>query len=320
MTPVRYDAVVVGGGPAGLSAATWLARYRRRVLLLDTGEQRNRWVDHAHGYLGLPEIAPGELNERARAHLAGYEQAELRPARATNAEATDDEGFLVTLDDGSEVRARRLVLATGVVDRFPDIPGFLEHYGADAFHCPTCDGYEARDRRVLAVGWSEEIAGFALTLLEWAASVVVATDGRDFEGGAARREALARHGVRIVEDDVAELLGARGALEGARLRGGEVVECDLVFFSIAHTPASDLAEQLGCRRTGEDCVAVDEDCQTSVPGVYAAGDMTPGPQLVQVAAAKGTVAGVACARSLQGEPAVPGAPTPGPDPDEELPG
>ena len=319
MTPVRYDAVVVGGGPAGLSAATWLARYRRRVLVLDTGEPRNRWVEQAHGYLGLPEVSPAELADRARAHLAGYEQAELRSAKATSA-VTDDDGFVVALDDGSEVRTRRLVLATGVVDRFPDIPGFLEHYGADAFHCPTCDGYEARERRVLAVGWSEQIAAFALTLLDWAATVVVATDGREFEGGEEQRAALARNGVRVVEDEVVELLGERGALEGARLHSGEVVDCDLVFFSIAHTPASDLADQLGCRRTGEDCVAVDENCETNVPGVYAAGDMTPGPQLVQVAAAKGTIAGVACARSLQGEPAVPGAPPPGPDPDEELPG
>jgi thioredoxin reductase len=97
-----------------------------------------------------------------------------------------------------------------------------------------------------------------------------------------------------------------------------MLPCDLVFFSIAHEPASDLADQLGCRRTGEDCVEVDHECRTTVAGVYAAGDITPGPQLVQVAAAKGTIAGVACARSLQGEPAVSGAPEPGPDPDDEV--
>jgi len=311
-----WDAIVVGGGPAGLSAATWLARYRRKVLVLDSGEHRNQAVVEAHGYLGLGDFSPHDLLEQARKHLLEYGTVELRPARAAAARIEGPERFTLSLDDGEELHARRLVLATGVRDQLPDIPGFTEHYGASAFHCPSCDGYEARERHVAVVGWSELVAGFALNLLDWARTVTIVTDGRRFEGDDEQRAVLIEQGVELLEDEVVELLGTGGQLEGARLRGGRVIECQLVFFSIAHVPSSDLAAQLGCERSEDDCVVVDDQGETSVAGVYAAGDMTPGTQLVQIAAAKGTTAGIACAQSIRGEAPAPGAPAPGPDPDE----
>lgn len=301
------DAVVVGGGPAGLSAATWLARYRTHVVILDSGEHRNRWVDTAHGYLGSDPTSPAHLLAAAREGLSQYPEAELRTERAVTARRDADGTFVVGLDGGEELSARRLVLATGVRDVFPEVEGFFDHYGCSVFHCPTCDGYEARDRAVVAFGWSEQVVGFALTLLGWARSVTVVTDGRAFEGDTRDRERLAAQGIRVVEGDAVALLGERGDLRGVRLRSGKELACELAFFSIAHQPASDLDAQLGCRRTEEDCVAVDDQGATSVPGVYAAGDVTPGLQLVQVAAAKGTVAGVACARSLRGEGGIPEA-------------
>jgi thioredoxin reductase len=146
----------------------------------------------------------------------------------------------------------------------------------------------------------------------------VVTDGSRFEGDAACRAALDRNGVTVLEDDAVELLGTRGALEGVRLRGGATVPCEVAFFSIAHRPRAELATLLGCALTTEGCVVVDAHNETTVPGVYAAGDVVPGIQLVQVAAASGTVAGVHCALSLRGEPATPGAPTPGPDARSEV--
>jgi thioredoxin reductase len=252
------------------------------------------------------------------AALLAYPTAECVEARAETAEARPDGTFLVRTDDDAELTAHRVVLATGVVDAFPDVDRFFEHYGADVFHCPTCDGYEARDRRVVAFGWSEDVAGFALDLLNWARQVTVVTDGTEFEGGAARRVALSRNGVTVLEDDAEALVGERGALEGVRLRRGGTVPCELAFFSIAHRPRSELAALLGCALTAEGCVVVDADQQTTVPGVYAAGDVVPGLQLVQVAAAQGTVAGVKCALSLRREPAAPDAPPPGPDTPAEL--
>lgn len=322
-TPV-HDAIVVGGGAAGLAAATWIARYRRSVLVVDGGEPRNRWVDQAHGYLGADPVHPGTLLERAREEVTRYEEVTFRSAPATRAWRRED-GVFVVESDGQELEARRLVLATGVLDRFPEVDRFFEHYGADVFHCPTCDGYEARDTEVVVFGWNEDITGFALTLLGWARSVVIVTDGRPFEGDEGCRRRLEAARVPVLEDDAVELLGRRGALEGVRLRGGEVLDCQLAFFSIAHEPRTDLARQLGCRLTAEGCIEVDRQQATSVPGVFAAGDVTPGLQILQVAAAGGATAGVACARSLRGEGDVPdawrgrapGYSTPMTDPTEE---
>ena len=288
---------------------------------MDAGERRNRWVEQTHGYLGLDPVDPRALVERAKVSLLAYPTAEVIGGRVERAEARPDGAFALHLDgDGAprQLSVRRLVLATGVEDLFPDVDGFFEHYGVDVFHCPTCDGYEARDRRIVAFGWSEHVAGFALELLDWAARVSVVTDGTSFEGDAAHRAALSRHGIEVLEDDAEALLGRRGRLEGVRLRGGATVPCELVFFSIGHRPRSDLAAFLGCALTAEGCIVVDGDCQTTVPGVYAAGDVVPGIQLVQVAAAQGTVAGVNAALSLRGEPPGPDAPPPGPDVEAEL--
>ncbi|MFN2543039.1 MAG: NAD(P)/FAD-dependent oxidoreductase [Actinomycetota bacterium] len=290
------DAVVVGGGPSGLAAATWLARYRRTVVVLDSAEYRNRWVERMHGYLGLDPEDPAELLRRARAALERYPTVRIAATRAT-AIAGEAGRFRVETTDAT-LTARRLVLATGVEDEFPDIPGFFDHYGADVFHCPACDGYEAKERAVAAIGWDEHVTGFARGLLEWARRVTVVTEGRSFRGDAANRRELAGAAIDIREEAVDGFLGERGALRGLVLEGGEELECELAFFSIAHHPRTELARGLGCELDGEGYVRVDECGRTSVEGVLAVGDLTPGDQLVQVAAAKGAVAGVACAKAL----------------------
>lgn len=294
------DAIVIGGGPAGLSAATWLSRYRRTVLVLDSGQTRNRWVDDAHGYLGTDPLHPDDFLGRARRQLDGYPETRIRSAEVVAARRHDDGAFAVEVE-AETLLARRLVLAVGVEDVFPEVENFFEHYGASVFHCPTCDGYEAKGRDVVAFGWSANITGFALTLLGWAKSVTVVTDGRRFEGDDEDRRQLNGQGVAILEDEAVELLGERGHLVGVRLGREGVVDCELAFFSIAHQHRTALAEQLGCALTEEGSIQVDLEGATTVPGVYAAGDVTPGLQLVQVAAAKGTIAGVACAQSLQGK-------------------
>ena len=313
-----HDAIVVGGGPAGLAAATWLGRHRRATLLVDSGQYRNGWVDRSHGYLGRDHVDPAELRAAARDDLGHYPLVELRAGEVTAARA--EGGRFVLTVDGDEVAGRRVVLATGVADAFPDVAGFFEHYGASVFHCPTCDGYEARGRHVVALGWGEQVAGFALTLLDWVAAVTIVTDGHRFEGDDEVRSSLEAQGVHLVEAAATRFEGERGRLAGVELSNGERLPCDLAFFSVAHQPRHELATQLGARLTGDGCVEVDDECRTSVEGVYACGDLTPGIQLVQVAAAKGTIAGISCAMSLRGEPPVHAAvPEPGPDPDAALP-
>lgn len=295
--PDSYDAVVVGGGPAGLAAATWLARYRRRVLVVDSEEYRNRWVDEAHGYLPGRSIRPLDLVREARAELLAYRETEWRPDRVTGVAGLPD-GFAVDLLDSGAVHASRVVLATGVSDLFPEVDGFFEHYGADVFHCPTCDGYEAQGRDVVAFGWAAHVPGFVLNLLNWARSVTLVTDGNVLDTDPPGLRALHEAGVEVIADDAVSLVGRRHELRAVRLAGGREIPCSLAFFSIAHAPRNELAVGLGCDLGEAGCVAVDGEGRTSVPGVFAAGDLVPGLQLVQVAAGKGAVAGVGCARSL----------------------
>jgi thioredoxin reductase len=298
--PPLFDAAVVGGGPAGLSAAAWLGRYRRHALIVDSEEYRNAAVDVAHGYLGHDPIPPSELRERAREEVARYTTVSRRTAKVARISGVRDR-FELETEEGDLVLARRVVLCTGVRDVFPEVEGFFEHYGADVFHCASCDGYEARDRDVVVFGWGEHIAGFALGLLTWARSVTVVTDGRRFEGSPEERALLAECGVGLVQDDATHLVGRRGALECVRLAGGASLPCQMAFFSIAHHPNNDLAAALGAVVSDEGCVAADRDGVTSVPGLYAAGDLTPGVQLISNAVAKGAAAGNHCAYSLHGE-------------------
>lgn len=307
-----WDAVVVGGGPAGLSAATWLARYRRRTLVLDAGEQRNRAVEHTHGYLTRDGATPEAILTAAARDVDAYSCVERRQLEAVSLEGSQG-AFVVGLSDGSRVEAKRVVLATGVVDAVPDVEGFDEHYGAGIFHCPSCDGFEAAGCDVVVLGWSAHVAGFALELLDWAASVKVVTDGRRFEGDEGHHRAMAHHGVELLEDDAVALVGRRGELREVRLRSGRRLDCQIAFFSLGHQPRTPLAEKLGCERTPDGYLAVDEHGSTSVAGVYAAGDVTPGLQLLQVAAAKGATAGVGCALSLRQEPPLPNGPRRAPD-------
>jgi thioredoxin reductase len=307
----------VGGGPAGLSAATWLARYRRSVLVVDSGEYRNRWVDKSHGYLGSDPGDPMALLAQGRADLARYPDVTFCRGRATAVRRDEDGRFVVTVD-GEDHSGLRLILAMGVVDEFPEVDGFFDHYGSSVFHCASCDGYEAQNRSVVVLGWGEHVVSFAVGMLDWASDVTIVTEGRRLEADDRRRQLLERHGIGLVEDDAVELLGERGDLRGVRLAGGNVLDADLVFFSIAHHPRLELAEQLGCEVDGDSCLIVDRDGRTSVEGCFAAGDITPGFQLASVAVGKGTVAGVACAVSLQGEDGAPGSPRPAPDPEAEI--
>jgi thioredoxin reductase len=309
--------VVVGGGPAGLSAATWAARYRRSVLVVDSREYRNRWVESAHGYLGSDPSNPMALLERARSDLARYPEVSFCEGLATDARREADGRFVVTVD-GADYPGLRLILAMGVVDEFPEVDGFFDHYGADVFHCATCDGYEAQGRSVVILGWGEQVVAFTVGLLEWAGNLTVVTEGRPLEGDERHRRLLARHGIRLVEEDAVAFEGARGALTGVRLASGTVVDADLVFFSIAHRPRLELARRLGCDVDADGCLCVDRDGRTSVSGCFAAGDITPGFQLAPVAVGKGAAAGVAAAISLQGEEGSPSSPYPAPNAVAEL--
>src|SRR4051812_29000632 len=219
--PVR--AVVGGGGaPAGLAAATWLGRYRRDTIVVDSGDYRAAAVETSHGYLGRDPQSPLELLATAREQLAAYKTVDVRRGRVT-ALRKDGEHFVVELDGGATLRCARVVLATGVADACPDLENFDVHYGASAFHCPACDGFDAAGRDVVAYGWDERLVGFATSLLDWARSVTVLTSGHRFDGDDACITVLGRHGIEIVETRASRLLGRRGEMEGVELADGRVI-------------------------------------------------------------------------------------------------
>lgn len=321
----EVDALVVGGGPAGLAAATWLGRYRRLVVVADAGDHRSDRVDVSHGYLGRDPQCPGDLLSTGRAEALAYPTVRLVEERVAaiehqDAGQTHRPRFRATLGTG-RLLAHRVVLACGVRDTLPPITGVEEHFGASVFHCPACDGYDAHDTHVVVVGRNEHLAGFVAHLLGWAASVTVVappqesaltrTWGTSEDAGGVTRP-LDALGVEVVEEEPTAFLGPRGSLRALRTASGRDLPCTTVFLAMPHRPRNHLASALGCDLDEDGHVRVDASGRTSVPGVYAAGDLVPGLQLVSVAAAGGVVAGVSCARSFFGAPVAPAAPPPAP--------
>jgi thioredoxin reductase len=302
MSSDTYDAIVVGGSWAGLSAAMQLVRARRRVLVVDTGRPRNRFSHAAHGFLGQDGRPPVAILETAREQVLAYPTAELRHDEATHA-AVGDGTFEIALASGAKEHARRLVLATGIVDELPDIPGLRERWGTSVLHCPYCHGYEVAGGRLGVLAMGEMNIHHAQLLLDWSANVTLFTNGT-FEPTAAQRDMLAARGVRIEPRPLVELVGEGTALAGVRLAGagdGEVIGLDALFTTPRTRMASPLAEHLGCmfdEGPFGPVIHTDAQKETTVPGVYAAGDAARVPHTVTWAAADGVTAGMSVHRSL----------------------
>ena len=291
------DVIIVGGGPAGLSAALILGRCRRRAVVFDSGQPRNAASHALHGYLTRDGIAPSEFLKIGRDQLAPYDTIEFRHARVAHVER-EDHRFTAILDSGERVSARTLLLASGVVDELPQIEGFRQFYGVSAHTCPFCDGWEHRDRPLAVVGCDKDAADLALELLLWSKDVVLCTNGEP-RCGAAVLDPVQQNGVRIIHKQVAALEGTGNKLEHIRFCDGSKIPCSALFFSPGQHQRSHLAEMLGCEFCEADgCVQCGENAATSVPGVYAAGNASRGVQLVIAAAAEGMQAAFAINSAL----------------------
>jgi thioredoxin reductase len=287
---------VAGAGPAGLSAALMLGRCRRRVLVCDTGEPRNRWSHAVHGFLTRDGTAPATLLALAREELRAYETVELRTARVIDADRVRD-GFVVRCADGREIHCRKLLLATGVVDELPAIPEIASFYGRSVHHCPYCDGWEWRDQPIASYGREEHGATLALGLSVWSRDVIVCTDG-PAALPARTRTRLQALGIRIREERVVGLEGRDGLLERIVFDTGAAEPRRALFFATGQHQASDLPARLGCRFTEQGAVATGKCEATNVPGLYVCGDASKEAQFVVVAAAEGTEAGMAINQAL----------------------
>ncbi len=300
-----FDVVVVGGGPAGLSAALVLGRCRRRVLVLDDGEPRNAPAAALHGYLTRDGTPPLELLRMGREELERYDVA-VRQERAVRARALEPpaEGstgarFEVTLADGGCVRARRLLLATGVRDQLPDVEGVRRYYGRGVHHCPYCDGWEHADGRLAVLGSDEAAVAMALGLLTWSPDVTLLPNGGALPAEA--RDKLERNGVAIAAGVVAAVRGDGEHARTVAFEDGATRPVDALFFHTARTQHSDLPGMLGCTVEDSGEVVVRGPQKTEVAGLFLAGDADGDVQFVIVAAAEGARAAVAINHDLQKE-------------------
>jgi thioredoxin reductase len=293
-----WDCVVVGGGAAGLSAALVLGRARRTVLVLDAGEQSNRPATGIGGLLGHDGLPPAALYARGRAELAVYPSVEIRDLRVTGGSRGDD-GFVLSTADGTVVRAARVLLALGMEYEAPDLPGAAELWGGAVFHCPYCHGWEVRDRALAVLG-NLHAAYRALLLRAWSADVALLTDG-PAELDAEERGRLERAGVPVDERPVVGVRGRDGALEAVLFADGHELPRDALLVPAPLRQRSALATDLGAELTERGTVDVDAFGQTTVPGLYAAGDMSAATQQVAGAIADGSRAAGAINDSLLAE-------------------
>ena len=296
-----YDVLIIGAGSAGLSAALTLGRCRRRVLLADGGPTRNAPSGAVHSFFSRDGIRPTALLHLGREQLAPYPTVEVREfkigeltklAQGFRATGTTSQGHATT------ATARRVLLATGVEDVLPALPGFRELWGSSVLHCPYCHGYEVRDQPLAVYGRGKAVVGLALLISRWSPDVIVVTDGPGHLTDHARQR-LRRQRIAVREEPIARLVGtARGGMRCVEFADGTYLERNALFLHPPQEQRSPLAASLGARLTNKGAVWVDKNSQTTVPGLFAAGDMVPGQQQALLAAASGSKAAICLNEAL----------------------
>jgi thioredoxin reductase len=295
----RYDVVVVGGGAAGLSGAVALSRARRSVLVVDAGEPRNAPAGHVHNYLGREGSTPADLLAAGRAEVEGY-GGEVVSGTVTTARRREDGDFALELADGRSVRARRLLVATGLVDELPDVPGVAERWGRDVLHCPYCHGWEVRDQAVGILATNPMSAHQALLWRQWTTDVTLFLHTAP-PLDADQLKQLAARGIRVVEGEVAALEVADDVLTGVRLRSGEVVAREAMVVAPRFTARVGVLASLGLAAVEQEmggyvvgsAVPSDANGATAVPGVWLAGNVTDLKSQVIISAGAGLNAAAA---------------------------
>jgi thioredoxin reductase len=287
MTWMGHDVVVVGGGAAGLSAALVLGRARRRVAVVDAGAPRNAPAAHMQGFLSRDGMPPADLVAAGRAEVSRY-GVDLIDDRVVGIDA----GFVVRLAGGQVLNARRLLVATGVRDELPDIPGVRERWGRDLLHCPYCHGWEVRDQPVGVLGTRPDAVEHALLVRQWSDAVVFFAHTLDL--GPDERRRLAARSVEVVHGAVARLVVEADRLIGVELVDGRVIPRRAVFIRPVNIPHADgLLAELGCDTDRAGFPVVDPTGRTSTAGVWAAGNVVDPRLQVITSAGAGSAAAIA---------------------------
>ena len=292
----QYDVIIVGGGPAGLSAALVLGRCRRTVLVIDAGEPRNASAKIMHGFLSRDGESPHEMLRIARQQIEAYENVEFLNAYVTDA-TREHEVFTVKTRKGRIFTSRMLLLATGIEDEIPKLANIERFWGATVQLCPYCHGWEFRDKRIVVHGKGEDGAGFVFEMLGWSRDLVYCTDG-PADLSQELRDKLERLGIEVEEGEIECLEGTGDQISAVRLRDGRSIACSALFFCSCQKQCSSLAHQLGCELDDEGALIEHCDTHSGVPGLYVAGNTCTGLQLVIMAAAGGTQAAFSINQAL----------------------
>lgn len=294
----EFDVVIVGGGPAGLSAGIWLARFMHKVAVVDAGDPRNWETEEIHGVLGCEKCPPAELRGRGRQSCREY-GAILIDAFIERVESLGEDRFEFQSHEGHRIAARRVLLAPGIKDYWPQIPGLERCYGTTVHTCPNCDGYESRGSKVAVIGAGRKAAYVALALKTWTEWVTILTHGEEPGFEQALWETLNRVGISVRREPVEALLERDRHLRAVEFDGGEELECERLFIAMGQRArGQDLGDQLNCERDEDGFIIIDEQHHTSVYNVFAAGDITPGAQMAIRAAAGGAEAALSIHHSL----------------------
>jgi thioredoxin reductase len=286
----NHDVVVIGGGAAGLSAALVLSRARRRVLVVDAGEPRNAPAAHMHGFLSRDGLPPAELLAAGRAEVTGY-GGEILPGAVTELVRCGAAGFWVLLADGRRFSAQRLLVATGLRDELPDIPGLQDRWARDVLHCPYCHGYEVRDQPLGVLGGSPDAVRYAQIVRQWSDDVVFFPQTGTLT--AAERAQLVARAIGIVDGPVTRVRVQDDRLCGVELADGRVIPRAALFVPPRFVPNNDPLVGLGCDLDQNGWVTTDRTGLTSVPGVWVAGNLANPRAQVITAAGEGSAAAIA---------------------------
>jgi len=293
------DCIIIGGGPAGLNAAVVLGRCRRKVLVFDTENYRNGSSHGMHNYLTRDDILPGDFLNICHQELEKYSVQLLHKKIVTAAK--NNEGIFIAKDeDGRLYYSKKLLVATGLTDTLPGVPGFKEMYGRSVFHCPYCDGWEVRDKRLGVYAKNKEGWELALTLKGWSEQVILYTDGKN-KVKPEHKQQLDANNIAVIRLPIDRLYGIDGQLEKIIFKNGEERPCDALFFVNGYIQQCNLAEAFGCEMNKKGVVVTNRFQQTNIPGLYVAGDASKDMHFVVVAGAEGAKAGVIINKELQKE-------------------